>query len=181
MKIPFSQIRRDYLALRGESPDLLPLLEEGEDSAVLTIADELRVRILQLATEAELALPYLDHDEIRSADAAPERVSDAEVRIRMPDDYLMLYSLKMPGWLEPLTAVEPPGSLRGALGAAAPAWMTCPHRPMALEGRDTQGVFLRVLGLGSGITPEHLLYVARPTFDGNYLTISSKAYPLILK
>lgn len=181
MKISFSQVCRDYLALRGESPDLLPLLEEGEEGSVLTLTDELRVRIQQLAEEAEAAFPRLAHDELRKAACPVHPESTGCLRIRLPNDYLKLHTLRMSDWNEPVTETEPDGSLRGTLGRNAPKWMACRHNPMVREERDVDGLFLRVYGSTAEETETELIYVARPYFDGEYLTISRAAYRELLK
>lgn len=180
MKIKFSQICRDYLSLRGESPDLLPQLEEGEESAVLTLTDELRVRLMTKAEEATLELQRQEHDELRTTRIRPETDSAGTIIVRMPEDYLKLYSLRMADWKEAAIATEPEESLRNKLGADAPAWMTCRHNPMVREMRDSGGVFLQVFGSDSAGTEAELTYIPRPAFDGEYLTISRKAYLKIL-
>ena len=57
MEVTLKRIVRDCLALRGESPDLLPVLEEDEKSAVLTIEDEISVRLPYEAVAATLLTP----------------------------------------------------------------------------------------------------------------------------
>lgn len=57
MRKTLKEVVRDYLTLKGESPDLLPVLEEGEDSAVLTLADALRVRLPAAAAAATVMTP----------------------------------------------------------------------------------------------------------------------------
>lgn len=180
MKIAFAEICRDYLALRGESPDLLPLLEEGEDSAVLTLADELRVRLPEEAARATEATPRKWHDELRTATVKPAIDRGGFLKLRLPADYMMLYSLRMEDWREALTEVEPVDSIRWALGADAPDWMYCTCRPMVKEERDSEGPYLKVYGSGSDNPPAELLYVPRPVFDGATLTISRASYSLML-
>ena len=180
MKIPFSQISRDFLALQGESPDLLPVLEEGEESPVLLLADELRVRILDAAVKATLATPPLFLDEIKSVAAVPLFEDGGAIILRMPSDYLKLYSLRMSDWKETVMATEPSGSLRAALGANAPRWMICAKRPMVTEQRDSSGIFLRILGSRSERAAIELYYIPLPSFDGDILTISKSAYHTML-
>lgn len=178
MKISFSQVCRDYLALRGESPDLLPLLEEGEESAVLTLRDELLARLPAMAVKATLETPVLWLDETRTFEGAL-LVSDGGVfTARMPADYLRLVSVRMADWKEPLTCPEPPGSLRDALGANAPAWMTCRCRPMVREERDADGISLKIYGSSAGASAGTgtIVYAPVPTIDGEWLVISSAAY-----
>ena len=181
MKISFKQICRDYLALRGESPDLLPLLEEGEESPVLTLSDELRVLLPEAAIRATLECAPVCLDEIKEISPVPH-VDDGGVRIlRMPADYLRLHSLRMADWKEPVRNTEEASTLRYALGANAPAWMVCRERPMVCEYRDPGGVFLRVYGSNSNSAPLHLMYVPLPSFDGENLQISIAAYRRMLK
>lgn len=78
-------ILRDYLALRGESPDLLPVLADGEDSAVLTLADQLKARLLPAAVEATATTP-----EALMGDAARLIVRTAGEPY-LPRDYLKPY------------------------------------------------------------------------------------------
>lgn len=179
MKIAFSQVCRDYLALRGESPDLLPLLEEGEESAVLTLSRELATRLEEAAVEATLSTPTVFLDEIRTVEAECESDTFGRrpaVIIRVPSDYLKLCSLQMADWAEPLREVEPTDSLRWALGGDAPEWMICPKRPMIREERDAKGVFLRVYGSQAADLSARLTYVPAPVFDGETLTVSRSAY-----
>lgn len=179
MKIPFSQICRDYLALRGESPGLLPLLEEEEESAVLPIALELEARLLPAAEQATLALMPHQHDELRAAEPTTEADVSGALRVRLPDDYLRLHALRMTDWREPLTGPEPSGSLRRALGAHAPAWMICQCHPMVTEEADAHGSFLKVYGSQGQVA--EFLYVPRPSFNGETLTISRAAYRPMLQ
>lgn len=180
MTVTFSDVCRDYLALRGESPDLLPVLEEGEDSAVLTLAARLRVCIPAASVRATLAAPPLSLDELREAVTAPMVDVGGVLTVRMPADYLRLYALRMEDWREALREVEKPTTLRGMLGANAPAWMICRERPMVSESRDASGVMLRIYGSRSFSPPTELIYVPLPAFDGERLTISSSAYRLML-
>ena len=181
MTLTFNQICRDYLASRGESPDLLPLLDEGEDSAVLTLSDQLRVQLPAMALDATLATPAVFQDEIQAVESIPESVDNGTLIFRMPDDYLKLHSLKMADWEEDVTEVEPADSLRYALGANAPEWMVCAERPMVKEVRDSLGIALHVYGSRRQGRAEQLLYVPRPAFDGEHLTISRAAYLTLLK
>lgn len=69
MNITLNQIVRDFLALRGESPDLLPLLEEGEDSAVLTLSRQVAANIPMAAVDATVSVPAsLQTDAERQTD-----------------------------------------------------------------------------------------------------------------
>lgn len=77
MEVSIEKITADYLALRGESPDLLPVLEEGEDSAVLTLAGALLRRIEGAAAAATAMTPAA-----LLADVAQERTT------LWPPDYL---------------------------------------------------------------------------------------------
>ena len=170
---------RDYLALRGESPDLLPVLEAGgesAESAVLPIATEFRAKLPKAAIEATLATPRLQLDELRTVSAKFVPDGFKAAKIRMPDDYLKLYTLKMDDWKEAVTEPEPEGSLRRQLGRRAPAWMVCGENPMVTEERDAEGVYLRVAGSDAFDLPFTLLYVPVPAFDGETLTISKAAY-----
>ena len=187
MTVTLDRIIRDYLALRGESPDLLPELEEGEDSAVLTLARALTVRLPEAAVEAVRATPRLELEPtaltgVAASSGAPQalRAATPVLTIRLPSDYLLFYSLRMQDWSEPLTALEPEGTLRRALGARAPAWMVCRHRPMAVEERDAEGRYLKVYGTEAAEQPYELLYVRRPAFDGVVVTLPEAAYGRLL-
>ena len=180
MNIPFSQICRDYLALRGESPDLLPVLEDGEESPVLLLADELRVKIHEAAVKATLETPSIYLDEIKSFATSPLFEDGGAIILRLPSDYLKFYSLRMPDWKEAVRTLEPSDSLRSALGANAPPWMICAERPMVTEHRDAVGIFLRVLGSKSESSTKELYYIPLPAFDGDTLTISKAAYHTML-
>lgn len=176
MDYSLDRVIRDFLALRGESPDLLPLLEEGEESAVLTLARELQARLPAAAIEATLAVPPLYLDELKSSDGMVKLDMKGYGVARMPPDYLKLYSLRMQDWKEPVREVEPMESLRWALGANAPSWMICPHRPMVVEERDADGIFLKIYGSSALSSNASILYVPLPCFDGETLTMSRAAY-----
>lgn len=179
MKLKIDRIIRDFLALRGESPDLLPVLGEGEDSAVLTIAEELRVRLLPAAVKAVLTTPLFDIAEVCEAPAVPARDSFGSLSVALPDDFLRLHTLQMSDWREPLHCVEPEGTLRSLLGANAPAWMACSERPLVLLRRDDSGPSLRIFGTNSD-TIVRLLYVAKPLLTDATLTLPSASYPILL-
>lgn len=167
---------RDYLALRGESPDLLPVLEEGEDSAVLTLRDQLLALLPSLALKATLDTPPLYHDEIRTLEGEITTDRAGYGILRLPSNYLKLHSLRMNDWKEPLTAVEPPDSLRRHLGAGAPGWMICKENPMVTEASDADGLYLKIYGSDAFDLPFRLLYIPYPECDGETLTISGAAY-----
>lgn len=176
MEVRIDDMVRDYLALRGESPDLLPQLGEGEESAVLTLRRQLLASLPAAAAKATMETPRLFLDEIRSLDVSPEVPEVGVPRYRMPNDYLMFYSLRMADWKEPLEAVEPADSLRRALGARAPAWMVCRDHPMVVEERDADGIVLKVYGSDAFDLPASILYVPQPTVVGDVLRISRGAY-----
>lgn len=181
MLITMNQIRRDFLALRGESPDLLPLLEEGEQSAVLTLDDLLRTRLMECAVRATLDTDPLFLDEIEDYTATIDWRPSGAGRLRLPANYLKFHSLLMPDWAEPVREPEPKESLRGKLRGNAPKWMICPHRPMVAEGRDTRGPFLLIYGSEREYDrPEECLYIPRPAMEGDALRISAAAYPQML-
>ena len=181
MIISFENVVRDYLALRGESPDLLPVLEEGEESPVLTLATELKAKLPAMAIEATKETPSLFLDEIRSVEAKFEMETPRIARVRMPDDYLAFHSLRMADWKEPLRSPEPVEALRWALGGNAPEWMICTERPMVKEERDAEGLWLKVYGSEAFDLPANILYVPIPEFDGETLVISRAAYLRMIK
>lgn len=87
MTVKLETIVRDFLAFRGESPDLLPMLEEGEDSAVLTLSRQLEVRLPSEAFAAELMTPSeLQGDVARDMPAQG-----------YPADFLKFYSPSVGG------------------------------------------------------------------------------------
>ena len=174
------QVIRDCLAVRGESPGLLPLLEEGEESAVLTISDQLKATLISQATEATLKADPLRLDELKTLETVPKVENEGWMKVRMPADYLKLHTLRMSDWNEALTEVEPEGSLRRALGANAPEWLICRERPMVTEGRDTEGIYLKIYGSESGKAPAELLYVPLPRLENDTLVISEAAYSIFL-
>lgn len=181
MKLKFADVVRDYLALRGESPELLPLLEEGEESAVLTLERELRARLPGEALKATLETPLLMLDEIREATGKFEMENARIGRLRLPDDYLKLYYIRMADWKQPVRRPEPEGSLRHSLGGDAPEWMICRENPMVTEERDPRGIYLRIMGSDAFDLPATVYYVPVPEFDGETLTISSGAYRLMME
>lgn len=126
MNIMLEQLRRDYLALMGESPGLSPVLEEGEESLVLELEEKLKVRLLPLAIEATMETPLLWLDDLEEAEIVIEWTPDRRCwRLRLPSDYMRLYSLHMGGWKEAVTEIEPADSLRTLLGEGCPRWMAC--------------------------------------------------------
>ena len=180
MQIAFTRVVGDYLALHGESPDLLPELQEGEDSAVLTIERQLRARLLPAAIEATLAVPPESLDTMKSASLAVTSNRAGYCEARAPSDYLRIYSLRMADWREPVWRPEEPGSLRHCLGANAPAWMVCPERPMVIEERDHEGVLFKLYATAEPDIPARLRYIPLPVFDGEFLIISQSAYCRLL-
>ena len=177
MKLTIDEVTRDYLALRGESPELLATLTEGEEaSAVLPLSRKIAARLPRAAVQATLTTPFLCHDEVKAAEPRLELDKRGVITARMPDDYLRLYSLRMADWTEPVRQPEPRESLRWWLGANAPGWMCCKEHPMVVEDRDAGGIVLRVYGSEACDLPATLLYVPVPLFDGNTLVISRAAY-----
>lgn len=181
MTVSLDRIRRDYLALLGESPGLSPVLEPGEESGVLELEELLKVRLEALAVEATLATPPLWLDEISRSEPETEWEGGA-CRLRLPSDYLRLYSLRMEGWKEDVREPEPAGSLRDRLGMRCPDWMACTDNPLVKEGRDADGPYLMVKGVsGMPSSPELLLYVPKPRLTEKKLRISGAAYPRLLE
>lgn len=182
MLIPIKQIVKDFLAITGESPHLSPTLEEGEDSAVLTLEEMLRARLDDCAVKATLETEPVFLDEIEEIYPEIEWSDDGVGKIRLPSDYLKLMSLRMPDWAESVTETEPKGTLRDALRGNAPRWMACPCRPLVVEGRDRKSRFLRIYGSERCYDePDELLYIVRPTVEGDALRVSSAAYPRMLE
>ena len=182
MKVSLNKVRRDYLALIGESPGLSPILGEGEDSAVLTLEEELSVRLIPAAIKATLECDPVHLDEIAECSPAIEWGDGGSARLRLPEDYLRLHTLRMYGWKDSVTRVEPPGTLRDSLRGRAPAWMNCPDNPLVVEERDAAGPFLRVYGCPKATErPEQLLYVPEPCIVGDDLKISKAAYRRMLE
>ena len=181
MTISLDTLRRDFLALLGESPGLSPILEEDEEAAVLLLEDRIRVNLLPLAIEATLETPLLWLDDIESVDAEAQPSATGSIRISLPDNYLRLYSLKLAGWKEAVSDTEPEGSLRCRLGANTPFWMACNENPLVIERRDTRGHYLHVCGVTTAKpVVEHLLYVVKPSVSNDTLRISAAAYPRLL-
>ena len=167
--------------MKGESPDLLPLLDEAEESAVLTLHRWLEVQLLNAAIKATLETPRYLLDSVTSAPGSLRYRGDGTATLRLPDDYLALHSLYIEGWREPLTDTEPEGTLRDELRGNAPRWMRCEHNPMAVEGRDEDGRFLTVYGVREDAEAHTLLYVPLPTLIDGTLTIAAAAYPRLLQ
>ena len=183
MTVTYDRIRRDLLALLGESPGLSPILEEGEESGVLTLEEQLMVLLPSVAVEATLATPRLQLDEIEKASPQIEwNATGTAARIPLPADYLKFYSLRMAGWDRAVTEPEKPGTLREGLGAGCPSWMACAENPLVIEGRGDSGRFLTVVGIeGRPDGVEELLYVPLPRLTEKKLRISGAAYPVMLR
>ena len=94
MLIPFSKVCHDFLAARGESPDLLPVLEDGEDSAVLTFEAWLRVMLVPKAVEATLAVSPDLLDDITEITLSPT-ISGKYASASLPPDFLRFLSLSI--------------------------------------------------------------------------------------
>lgn len=181
MNVTLERLRRDYLALLGESPGLSPELEAGEESGVLELEELLGVRLPPLAVEATLETPLLWLDEVESVSPRVTWQNDVG-RIPLPDDYLRLYSLLMSGWSQPVDHPESRATLRGSLGTRCPSWMACQENPLVMEERDESGKFLTVKGVaGRPESPLQLLYVPLPHFTEKKLRISAAAYPRLLE
>lgn len=182
MLIPFEQIKRDFLALKGESPRLSSFLEEGEDSAVLTLEDQLKATVIPAAIKATLETEHIYLDEIEEIFPGIEWDERGTGKIRLPADYLALAEICMPDWAEGVNRPEPKDSLRNALRGNAPKWMTCSERPLVIEGRDRKGPFLKIYGSEPIYDePEHLSYIPLPRFEGTDLRLSGAAYPAMIQ
>lgn len=96
MTIPFSQVCREYLAARGESPDLLPVLQDGEESAVLTLESWLRTMLVPLAVKATLEADLTRIDDIAEVRLTPE-FHDGSALLTLPDDFLRFLTLYIDG------------------------------------------------------------------------------------
>lgn len=181
MKISYDRIRRDYLALLGESPDLLPILEEGEESAVLTLDRQLKARLPDAAVKATLETPPEENDTLKTVTLRALE-SDAGLRVSvyaLPDDFLKLHRLALPDCVEEVRETEPEGTLRRRLGANAPRWMACSRHPMVTLEGSPEGARLRVYG--SVAVSATLTYAPRPSFDGESLEIAKGAERRLLK
>ena len=181
MKVSLNEICRDFLSLRGESPDLLPILEEGEDSAVLMLSRQLEAAIPMTATEATCSLPPLMLETATKLTGKFSEISNKFGKLYLPEGYLKLVSVKLYDWEEPVRATESENSLRRELGANAPSWMICRHNPMVTEERDEKGRYLKVYGSDAFEEGYELVYVPNPEFTAGDLTISRSAYFKMLK
>lgn len=179
MTFRYDKIRGDVLALLGESPGLPNLLEEDEESNVLTIDRMLKPHLASCALQATLASDPLFLDEIVDIYPDIEWLGDSHGRMRMPEDFLTLQVLKMTDWGEPLMHLEAEESLRGRLGSRAPGWLVNARRPMAMLRRDGSGLWLYFAGSDSHDgSPELLSYVRRPSVSTSWtVALSGVAYP----
>lgn len=196
MLIPFSRVCRDFLAVRGESPDLLPVLEDGEDSAVLTLEAWLRVMIIPKAVEATLAVPLDLLDEVEETTVVPT-VSDGFAVVTLPDNLLRFISVSIGENPIPVSVLPDLSALRFSPSNRAHrdfgALDFCGGRFLrkVSDSSDGNGGTVRLFRLPDGrllaqglstATPLRLRYIPIPFLDSSdLLHISLHAYHHLLK
>lgn len=184
MTVEFTRLLADTLVMAGESPDLASTLLPDEDFPVLTAERIVRTTMGSAATDLTLQQPLDLLDEVEELPKEIRWCSSTTGVITLPDDFLRLHSLRMPGWGRTLRRLEPEESLRGALGEGAPSWMSPAGRPMAMLGSDSRGACLIFRGprAGDDPIPERATYIPRPrVWPDGALTISASIYPLLLE
>ena len=94
MIVPFSKICHDFLAVRGESPDLLPVLQDGEESAVLTLEAWLRTVLISRAVDATLRTDPSRLEEFGEFTMKARKDTEFEI-LTPPADFLRFISLSI--------------------------------------------------------------------------------------
>lgn len=188
MIIPFSKVCHDFMAAHGESPDLLPVLQDGEDSAVLTLEAWLRTMLIPKAIEATLQCDLQSLGEYEELTLRPS-VNGGYSILELPDDFLRFISLSIGENPVPLTSVAEAAQIRFRLSkgklpcrglldtsrssvAASRLSLDEPKSSLFLlpDGR----LLLDNIAEGSAVT---LRYVPKPFLDSSdLLHISEAAY-----
>lgn len=167
----------------------LPPADGEYEYAVPSLADRVRMSVEDCAARAILKTEpsrltgwrLLPGDGLRLCD-------DGSVTLPLPDDYLMLHSLRLAGWEREVTEALPPRHwLRSLQGSRWHGLRGVPQRPLAFEDLDADGSpCLRLFSHQGDSEEEPRLesgwYMPRPSIDRNGdIDIPTAAYPLALK
>lgn len=129
----------------GETPTNTTSVEaDGE----VTLAYRLRGLVEPCAAEAILATPRERLTGWRLLDdAGMQEMEDGSVRLPLPDDFLLLYCLRLKGWERSVTEILAPDSAVGRLQGSRHAGLGgTSQRPVAVVYPDGDGRCLRLYG-----------------------------------
>ena len=184
MIVPFSKVCHDFMAAHGESPDLLPVLQDGEDSAVLTLEAWLRTMLIPKAIEATLQCDLKMLGEYEELTLRPS-VTGGFSLLELPDDFLRFVSLSIGENPVPLTSVADPAQIRFRLSKdklPCRGLLDTSRSSFAAPGEPKSSLYLLPDGRllldnieeGSAVS---LRYVPKPFLDSSdLLHISEAAY-----
>lgn len=182
-----SEIAEQVALILGESPQCM---SDGEESPFGDVRSRVEMEVEECAREAVLSTPRMALTGWRLLPGdSLSREGDGSVILPLPDDFLMLFNLKMKGWGREVTEVLPAddwkrvfrnGRWRGICGG--------PGRPMAFEAltKDSRGGSaraLRLCGCGEGDAGvEEGWYMPAPRIDGGgEIEIPPAAYRTALR
>lgn len=165
----------------GETAQCMSSEQECDATSLI---DFLQLRIEQLAPEATLATPKnqidgwkpLEGNEISSTE-------DGSALLPLPDDFLLLFSLRLDGWARPVTDYSLPESTPAALQSSrCLSLRASSDRPVAVLAATTEGRALRLYGRHTDpprVAEGWYLPIPRADPDG-FIDIPEAAIPRLL-
>lgn len=149
MKKTTDQLIREQLLRMGEDPNSITNAEESE---VATLVDRLRIDLEPALVKEILSTPRDRLTGWRLLDDAGIRtMEDGSVRLPLPDDFLLLYCVRLKGWERAVTEITPADSIDAHLqGARWPGLRASAQRPLAvMEPYGDEGRAIRLYGTHS--------------------------------
>ena len=122
----------------GEDPSTLT---DAEESETATLADRLRLDLESTLAKAILETPRGQLTGWQPLDGGGMReLEDGSVLLPLPDDFLMLHSVRLRGWERAVTEISEAGSFAAVMQGSRWAGLRgCGQRPVAVEAVWSDG------------------------------------------
>ena len=175
-----SRITDDVALLLGVCPSHFP-----DSSGCPTLADRIRADVVELAAGAILSTP---RDRLSGwrllSDEGLTISGDGSAILPLPEDFLMLHSIRMSGWEREVTEALPSDHWLAKLqGSAWHGLRGTPSRPLAFSAVSPDGgKALRLYSVSPGATVASGWYMPAPQIDETgEIEIPPAAYPVLVE
>lgn len=181
MRIKADELVKKAALLIGETPSWNV---DPEECVGATLADYLRLEIELRATEAVLATPRERLTGWKSLDASGIITKeDGSALLPLPEDFLLLHTLRLSGWERSVTEVHLADSAMAHLQSCRwEALRATPQRPVAVLEPGDNAMCLHLYGTHSDpAAVEEGWYMPAPRIDSEgYISIPEASVPTLL-
>lgn len=180
MKASITKITSDVAALLNRS---LALECEPEESPFPDFSFQVALMAPGILAGLLLSSPKVLIDGWRRLDGAIQIDDNGSATLQLPDDFLILGSVKLSGWSRSVdTLAAENNTLRLLQASDVEGVRACSQRPAtAVETGGPGGRVLRMYGAGNDDTLEEGWYLPVPAFAGDTLEVPPAIYYQLVK